>query len=153
MRGVQDVEFGAIVRSLNRPSEGFPYSARDPTSVFCITAATTSKCGGGGGKIRIEYIVRSSTRALRDRRLNSLYRRIIANENIGCAGITNRGADEMHDRATFRPISSTKKYSLSGLFISFRNLLLLLTIRTINNLFARYCFSFALEYYPPNWTN
>jgi hypothetical protein len=61
-------------------------------------------------KIRIECIVRSSTRALRDRRLNSLYRRIIANENIGCAGITNgRGADEMHDRrATFRPISSAK---------------------------------------------
>lgn len=72
-------------------------------------------------KIRIECIVRSSTRALRDRRLNSLYRRIIANENIGCAGITNgRGADEMHDRATFRPISSTKNILWTGFLLRFK---------------------------------
>jgi len=68
-------------------------------------------------KIRIECIARSSTRALRDRRLNSLYRRIIANENIGCAGITNgRSADEMHDRATFRPISSAKNILWTDFF-------------------------------------
>lgn len=87
-------------------------------------------------KIRIECIVCSSTRALRDRRLNSLYRRIIANENIGCAGITNgRGADEMHDPATSRPISSAKKCSLDGFFYR----MLLPTMQTISNLFAYYC--------------
>lgn len=62
-----------------------------------------------------------STRALRDRRLNSLYRRIIANENIGCAGITNgRGADEMHDQTTFRPISSAKNILWVGFLLYFK---------------------------------
>lgn len=115
MWGIQGIEFFA--QSFDRkiePSEGFPYSARDPTSVFVLPQRRRASVEV---KIRIEYIVRSSTRALRDRRLNSLYRRIIANENIGCAEITNgRGADEMHNRATFRPISSAKKYSLDGLF-------------------------------------
>lgn len=153
MRGTRGIEFFA--QSFDRkiePGEGFPYSARDPTSVFVLPQRRRASVEA---KIRIECIVRSSTRALRDRRLNSLYRRIIANENIGCAEITNgRGADEMHNRTTFRPISSAKKYSLDGLFTSFQNVLLLSTIRTINNLFAlRSCFSFALEYYPSNWMN
>lgn len=71
---------------------------------------------------KYESNARSSTRALRDRRLNSLYRRIIANENIGCAGITNgRGTDEMHDRATFRPISSTKNILRPDFLLRFKN--------------------------------
>lgn len=74
-------------------------------------------------KIRIECIVRSSTRALRDRRLNSLYRRIIASENIGCAGITNgRGADEMHDR----------RGDLSTHFIAEKNILWTDSLRRVS---------------------
>jgi len=57
-----------------------------------------------GPKVRIERNARSWTGALGDRRLNSLYRKIIANENIGCAGIqiaaarTNRAIGDLSMR-------------------------------------------------------
>lgn len=150
--GAYKVEFCTIVRSLNRPQAEVFYTPHVIQRSFFVLPQR--RRASVEAKIRIECIVRSSTQALRDRRLNSLYRRIIANENIGCVEITNgRSADEMYDRATFRPISSTKKYSLDGLFTSFQNLLLLSTIQTINNLFVRCCFSFVLEYYLPNRTN
>lgn len=102
----------------NRSGERF-HTPCDPTCRFCIVAQR--RRASAESQIRIECIARSSTRALRDRRLNSLYRRIIANENIGRAGITNgRSADEMHDRATFPTYFVGKKYSLDGRFFFYR---------------------------------
>lgn len=80
-----------IDRSLKRSGPRECGLSRTPSYVvrcsFLYHRSERGRIRECGPKIRIECNVRSSTEPLRDRRLNSLYRRIIANENIGCAGL------------------------------------------------------------------
>lgn len=149
-RDVHGIEFCAIVRSRNRPGKGFPYPTRDPTSVF--TAAPTSKCGGQNTNRMHRALFDTSTSWSSIK--FALSKNNCEREYWLCRDYkwSRRGRNaRSSDLPTY---FVDKKYSLDGFFFtSFENLLVLSTIWTINNLFARYCFSFALKYHPSSWTN
>lgn len=136
-------------RSIVKLSKGFPYPARDPTSVF--TAATTSKRGGQNTNRMHRALFDTSTSWSSIK--FALSKNNCEREYWLCRDYkwSRRGRNaRSSDLPTY---FVDKKYSLDGVFTSFQNLLVLSTIRTINNLSARDCFSFALKYYSPSWTN
>lgn len=109
--------------------------------VFILYRGEDESARERGSKIRIERVARSSARALRDRRLNTLYRRIIAYENIGWRPGLQMVAARMKCTIgpTFRPISPwQKKVFLTVFLSSLRNSRLPSAVRVTDKLFAHY---------------